>query len=68
MDNNDKDTKHTSDIDRRLHLLRNGENWKMYNIDWSEGGLQLSEIATNNVGENDLNPRIKYTMIRLDNW
>ena len=32
---------------------------KMHNIDWCEGGLQLADIATENVGENDLNPRIK---------
>ena len=40
----------------------------MNNIDWCEGGLQLADTATNNVGENDLNPRIKYSMVRIDNW
>ena len=39
----------------------------MHRVDWYEGGLQLAEIATNNVGENDLNPRMEYIMIRLDN-
>ena len=39
----------------------------MINIDWCEGGLQLSDIATKNVGENNLNPRIKYIMVRLEN-
>ena len=29
--------------------------------------MQLSEIATKDVGENDLNPRTKYVMVRLDN-
>ena len=36
----------------------------MQKIDWCEGGLQLSEIATKNVGENSLNPRMKYIMVR----
>ena len=43
----------------------NGENCKMHNIYWCEGGLQLADIATNNVGENDLTPIMKYIMVRL---
>ena len=39
----------------------------MHSIDWCEGGLQMADIATNNFGGNDLNPRIKYTMVRIDN-
>ena len=39
----------------------------MHKIDWCELGLQLADIATNNVGEPDLTPRIKYIMVRLDN-
>ena len=39
----------------------------MHKIYWYEGGLQLEEIATNNVGENDLNPRMKYIIVMLDN-
>ena len=39
----------------------------MHNIDWCEGVLQLADIDTNNVGENDLNTRIKYIMARLEN-
>ena len=34
---------------------------------WSEGGLQLADIATKNVGENDLNTRITYIVVRLGN-
>ena len=40
----------------------------MHKIDWCEGGLQLADITTKNVGENYLNPIIKYIMVRLDNW
>ena len=39
----------------------------MNKIDWCEGGLQLADIVTKNVGENYLDPRMKYNMIRLDN-
>ena len=67
MSKNGKDTKHTSHISRRVHFLRYGENWKMHNIYWCEGGLQLADIATKYVGENNLNARIKYIMVRLDN-
>ena len=39
----------------------------MHNIDWCEGSLQLAGIATKNVGENDINTRMKYIMVSLDN-
>ena len=67
MSKNGKDTKQTIHITRRIHFIRNGENCKIHKIDWCEGGLQLAEIATNNVGENYLTPRKKYIMVRLDN-
>ena len=67
MDKNGKDTKHTRQIARRMNLVMNGEQCKMYKIDWCEGGLQFSDIATKNVGEHDLTPRMKYIMVRLDN-
>ena len=38
----------------------------MHKIDWFEVGLQLSDIAAKNVVENDLTPKIKYIMVRLD--
>ena len=68
MANNGKDTKHTRHIARRIDCVRNGEKWKMHNIDWCGGGLQLSDIATKNVGEHYLTPIMKYIMVRLDNW
>ena len=67
MDNNIKDAKHTRHIASRIHFVRNGEKCNIHKIDWCEGGLQLSDIATNNVGEHDLTPRMKYIMVRLDN-
>ena len=65
MTNNFKDTKHTRHIARRVNFVSNGEIIKMHNIDWFGGGLQLADIATKNVGENDLNIRIKYIVVRL---
>ena len=67
MAKNGKDTKHTRHIARRIYFVRNLENFKMHNIDWCEEGLQLAYIATKNVSEPDLTPRMKYIMVRLDN-
>ena len=50
-----------------MKLVRNGENCKMHKIDWCEGDLQLADIATKNVVELDLTPRMKYIMVRIDN-
>ena len=68
MSKNGNDTKHTRHIARRMHFLRNGEKCKMHKIYWCEGGLQLSDIVTKNVSEPDLTPRMKYIMVRLENW
>ena len=67
MANNGKDNKHTRYITRRVYFVRNGKKCKIHKIDWCEGGLQLVDIANNNVGENDLNPKIKYTTTRIEN-
>ena len=66
MSNNGKDTKHTIHNARRMHFVTNGRHFKMHKIDWCEGVLQLEDIATNNVGENDLTPINKYIMVIID--
>ena len=38
----------------------------MHKIDWCEGCIQLVDILTKNVGDNDLNTRMKYIMVRID--
>ena len=38
----------------------------MQKIDWCERGLKLGDISTENVGDNDLNPRMRYIMVRID--
>ena len=67
MANNGKDKKHTIHIARIMHLVRNRENCKMQKNDWCEGDMQLADIATKNVGEYDLTPRMKYILVRLEN-
>ena len=39
----------------------------MNKIDWWERGLKLVDTATKNSVENDLNTRMKYIIVRLDN-
>ena len=68
MAKNGKDTKHTRYINRRMHFVRNGEECNMHKTVWYEGGLQLSDIETKNIREDELNPRLGYDMVRLDNW
>ena len=60
MAKNGKDANQTRHIARRAQFLRYGEKWKIHRIDKHEGGLQLADISTKNVGENDLNPRNIY--------
>ena len=67
MYKNGKDTKHTRHIARRIIFVSNGEKCKMHNIDWCEGGLQLADTTTKNVGDHDLTPRMKFIMVILDN-
>ena len=67
MAKNGTDTKHTRHITRIIHLVRNGEKWKINKIDWCEGGLKLTDISTKNVGEHDLTPSIKYIVVIFDN-
>ena len=66
MSNDGKGKNYTRQISRRVHFVRNGDNFKMYKIERCEGGMQLSNIATKNFGETDLNPRMKYIMVRLN--
>ena len=51
-----------------MHIVTNGEKYKMHKIEWCEGGLQFSDIGTKNVSEPDVTPRMKYIMVRLENW
>ena len=68
MNKNGNDTKHTIHTANIMHFVRNGEKCKMHKVDWCEGGLKLADIGTNNVGEPNLTPRMKYIMVRLEKW
>ena len=50
MAKNGKDNKHTRHIERRIYSVRNGEKCNMQKINWCEGGLQLADISTDNLG------------------
>ena len=65
MDKYGKDNKHIRHISRRVHFVRNGENYKMHKIHWRKGVLELSEIATNNDDKNNSNPIMRYITVRL---
>ena len=67
MNKNGKGTKNNRHITRRVHFAINGESYKTHMSKCFEGGLQLAEIATNNDREYNVNTRIKYIMVRLDN-
>ena len=68
IDNNVKDTKNTRHIYRKVHFVSKDEKQKNKKIKWCEGGIYLSDIATKNVSENDLNNIMKYIMVGLDKW
>ena len=67
MANNGKDTKHTRHISRRVYFVSNDKKCKVKNIDCREGSLHLADIETKIVSKNDLNTRIKYIIVRLEN-
>ena len=49
MDNNGKDTKHTSHITRKMHLVRKDEEFNPQNKVLFEVGIQLVNIVTKNI-------------------
>ena len=68
MDNNGIDIKQTRHIYRRLHLVRHGEEWNFHKAVWCEGGPKLEDIGTKSVRQDELNRRLRYDMVRLENW
>ena len=51
MAKNGKDTKHTRHIFRRIRFVRNSNECNFHKTLRCEGGLKLSDIATNNIRE-----------------
>ena len=64
---NGKYIDHTRHNDRRVKSVRNGKKCEYHKIDWCEVDLQLAYIVNKKIGENDLNLRMKYLMVRLYN-
>ena len=67
MASNGKFIKHKRHISRRVDFVRNGEKLKMHKIYWFEGGLLFTDIATKNIGDDNLNPNIKYIVEMIYN-
>ena len=67
MDNNSKDTKHTRYIYRRMRFLRNSKELNFHQRVWCERGVQLAYIRTNNGRGAELNHRLGYSMVILEN-
>ena len=54
-------------ISRRAHFVINSEDFNLQNIVWCEESLHLSDTGTNNVRNDEFNPRLGYAMVRLEN-
>ena len=67
MARNGKYTKQTRKITRRIVFVRNGEKRNIHKTGWCEGGMQLADIGTNHVRDEELNSRSVYSMVRIDN-
>ena len=68
MANNCKYIKHTIHIHIIIHLERNCEEFNFHKTVWFEGGKQLAYIGTKNLSRDELDPRLWYAMVILDNW
>ena len=67
MANNHKYTKQTRHISMIINFVRNGEECNLYNAVWCAGGMQVVDVGTNNVREEEFNHVLGYTMARLYN-
>ena len=66
MSKNDRDSKQTRHIARRMHFVRQGEAQNLHRTTWIEGDLQLADIGTKNVRADELQPRLGYIMVKVD--
>ena len=51
MANNNKESKHTRHISRRINFIRNGEEFNFLKTVWCKGDLKLADIVTKKVRE-----------------
>ena len=66
MAKNGNYTKHTRHISIIMHLVRNGEECNLQNTLWYKGGMQMTDIGTNNIREDELNNILGYSMVIID--
>ena len=50
-----------------INFVRNGEECNLYNTVWCAGGMQVVDVGTNNVREEEFNHVLGYAMARLYN-
>ena len=67
MDKNGKYTKHTRHIARRMHFVRNFEEFNFHKAVWCTVGMKLADIGTKNAREDEFNHGLGYSMVILDN-
>ena len=64
MSKNGKEIKNTIHIAAIMHFVRNGEECNINKTSWCQGGLQLSDNETKNVGYDGFNSRLGYATVR----
>ena len=62
MAKNEKDTKHTRHIARRMHYVRDGQQIGAHDLNYIPADLNLADPGTKNLGADELEPRLKYMM------
>ena len=67
MSNNFKDTKHIKHIARRIHFVRNDEEFNIHKPVNSERRLELADIGNKNVRYDEMNPILGYFMVIFNN-
>ena len=65
MSRNQRDSKHTRHIERRVHYVRQGQKSGQHRLEYVPADLQLADIGTKNLPANALQPRLKYIMVTV---
>ena len=50
-----------------MHVMRNGEECNVHKTVLCKGGLQWGDFLAKNVIKGELNPRLRYALVRLEN-
>ena len=66
MTENEKDTKRTRHIARRIHYVRNGQLLGAHILNYIPADLNLADPGTKNLGADQLDPRMSHVMVQLD--